>query len=329
MQPNSDCQSPASKEMHVPKVSIGMPVFNGEQYIREAIDSALAQTFTDFELVISDNASNDNTEAILREYVRNDPRVKYIKHESNVGPCNNFNYLLKHARGDYFTWLAHDDYLDASFLDVIVRYHDEHNDVVFCSSDFAVVNEANAPQDTIALDEVRDHKEWTNARRNFFTYSVDITVLIYGVYRLSIMHAHNIYMRPGFMGLLLGSEYSILSKLALQGKIIALPHALRTYRRHDNGVAHQESTHTRTTLILINIMYVILKYQAAVLVFSNLTIRQKIGCFVKMSTYDMPLILGRICRLCIPKPCWSLLSRSKCIRALADRMRALRDRLRE
>ena len=321
MQPSPDRQTASAQQAHIPTVTIGMPVYNGEQYIREALDSVLTQTFTDFELTISDNASTDNTEAICREYAGKDVRIKYIRQPGNIGGFNNFNYLLEHARGNYFTWLAHDDYLDASFLEVIVLYLDEHDDVVLCSGDFAVVNGANVPQRTIALDEVRDHKEWTNARRNFFTYSTNITVLIYGVYRLSIMRAYNLSPQPGLMGMGLGCEYSILTKLAMLGRIVALPHVLRTYRIHDGGAAHQEGIHTRPLLRLLNIIYVILKYQARPVVFSKLTIREKMDIFLKMLSYDMPLILGLISGLCIPKPCRRLLSRIKWLRKLRDRMR--------
>ena len=100
-----------------PKVSIGMPVYNGEKYIREALDSLLAQTFTDFELIISDNCSTDNTDSICKEYALKDSRIKYIRQLKNIGPTANFKFVLQKAKADYFMWAAHDDRWRSNFLE--------------------------------------------------------------------------------------------------------------------------------------------------------------------------------------------------------------------
>lgn len=92
-----------------PKVSIGMPVYNGEPFIREALDSLLAQTFTDFELIISDNASTDDTEEICQNYASKDSRIRYIRQPKNLGASYNFQFVLDEAVGEYFMWAAHDD----------------------------------------------------------------------------------------------------------------------------------------------------------------------------------------------------------------------------
>jgi len=94
---------------HIPKVSIGMPVYNGEKYIRKALDSLIAQTFTDFELIISDNASIDNTENICRTYAERDSRIRYIRQRKNIGMTANFQFVLDDAVGEYFMWASHDD----------------------------------------------------------------------------------------------------------------------------------------------------------------------------------------------------------------------------
>jgi glycosyltransferase involved in cell wall biosynthesis len=103
-----------------PKVSIGMPVFNGEPFIREALDSLLAQTFTDFELIISDNGSTDGTEKICREYAASDPRIRYVRQPENRGAVFNFQYVLTEARGEYFMWAAHDDIWDSRWVEVLL-----------------------------------------------------------------------------------------------------------------------------------------------------------------------------------------------------------------
>jgi glycosyltransferase involved in cell wall biosynthesis len=99
-----------------PTVSIGMPVYNGERYIREALDSLLAQTYTDFELIISDNASTDGTESACREYATKDARVHYIRQNENRGFASNFRFVLDKAEGNYFMWAACDDFWLPNFI---------------------------------------------------------------------------------------------------------------------------------------------------------------------------------------------------------------------
>ena len=104
---------------HIPVVSIGMPVYNGEKYIREALDSLLAQTFSNFELIISDNASTDATKAICEEYVRNDPRIRYVRQSENRGALANFKFVLNQAKGEFFMWAAADDRWNEHWIESI------------------------------------------------------------------------------------------------------------------------------------------------------------------------------------------------------------------
>lgn len=99
-----------------PQVSIGMPVYNGAPFIRKALDSLLSQTFSDFELIISDNASTDQTGAICREYASRDFRIKYVRQCQNMGAVKNFQYVLDKARADHFMWAAADDMWDENFI---------------------------------------------------------------------------------------------------------------------------------------------------------------------------------------------------------------------
>lgn len=98
-------------------VSIGMPVYNGERFIREALDSLLSQTFTDFELIISDNASTDSTERICRIYAEQDPRIRYIRQNENLGALPNFQFVLNEAKAEYFMWAACDDQWDSNWIE--------------------------------------------------------------------------------------------------------------------------------------------------------------------------------------------------------------------
>jgi len=104
-----------------PRVSIGMPVRNGQKYIREAIDSICAQTFTDWELIVCDNASTDATEQIVRDYAARDPRVRYHRNPTDIGPANNHNVGVQLSRGEYFRWHAHDDMIAPTYLEECVK----------------------------------------------------------------------------------------------------------------------------------------------------------------------------------------------------------------
>jgi glycosyltransferase involved in cell wall biosynthesis len=105
-----------------PAVTIGMPVYNGEQTLLAALDSILCQTFTDFELLISDNASSDATESICREYAARDRRIRYVRQEQNIGATANFKYVLEDACGEYFMWAASDDVRSPDFIEVNVNF---------------------------------------------------------------------------------------------------------------------------------------------------------------------------------------------------------------
>lgn len=106
-------------------VSIGFPVYNGQEYIREAIDSLLAQTESNFELIISDNASTDATEQICREYAAKDQRVIYRRQQENIGAMPNFKFVLNQAGGKYFMWAAHDDKWGNNWLAQLLLAHRE------------------------------------------------------------------------------------------------------------------------------------------------------------------------------------------------------------
>ena len=101
-----------------PKLSIGMPVYNGAKTLKKAINSILAQTFQDFELIISDNASNDETETICQKFASKDPRIHYIRQIKNIGAHANFNFLISKATEKYFMWAAADDWRSPDFLEV-------------------------------------------------------------------------------------------------------------------------------------------------------------------------------------------------------------------
>jgi len=106
---------------HVPAVSIGMPVYNGEKYIREALDSLLEQTFEDFELIISDNHSTDDTPNICKQYAARDFRIKYVRQDENIGALANFKFVLANSRAKYFMWAAFDDKWSSNWIEMLYQ----------------------------------------------------------------------------------------------------------------------------------------------------------------------------------------------------------------
>src|SRR5689334_9657310 len=114
--PMEHCVHPDTGRATPPCVSIGMPVFNGERYLAQAITSVLSQGFRDLELIICDNASTDRTEQICREVARQDPRLRYYRNSRILGAAPNYNLCFQHARGTYFKWAAHDDCLAPDYL---------------------------------------------------------------------------------------------------------------------------------------------------------------------------------------------------------------------
>jgi glycosyltransferase involved in cell wall biosynthesis len=114
----------------MPRVSIGIPVFNGAATVRRAIESVLSQTFPDLELLVSDNASGDGTDDICQRYASQDSRIRYTRHETAISPLANFRFVLDAARAPYFMWLAADDYVLPRLLEQAVAVLDAQGDVV-------------------------------------------------------------------------------------------------------------------------------------------------------------------------------------------------------
>lgn len=164
-----------------PTVSIGMPVFNGERFIEQALDSLLQQTFTDLEIVIADNASTDRTESICRSYAERDERVRYIRNRTNYGLHFNFNNVFRLSSGRFFKWMASDDVCGRDYLlravevleqdpDVVVAWGrtrgiDEGGNVVDVVTEFSDLNAPGStysPQPTDRFRRLMDDIWWAD-----------------------------------------------------------------------------------------------------------------------------------------------------------------------
>lgn len=117
-----------------PLVSIGMPVYNGAEYLRPALDSLLAQDYENFELIISDNHSTDSTQEICLDYMAKDKRIQYYRNRTNIGAVNNFNRVFELSRGEYFMWAAHDDVREPNYISACLETLEMNPNVILCCS---------------------------------------------------------------------------------------------------------------------------------------------------------------------------------------------------
>ncbi len=163
-----------------PKVSIGLPVYNGEEYIREALDSLLAQTLTDFELIVSDNASTDDTEAICREYAAGDQRIRYVRQRENRGALANFQFVLDEAGGEYFMWAAADDRWDPDWLTALLSEFDTGVSIAFGS--VAPFFDLDRPGSTFVLKSLAGPATIRMVRYYLWRESGAKACAIYGLY---------------------------------------------------------------------------------------------------------------------------------------------------
>ena len=139
-----------------PLVSIGIPVYNSESTLRNALESLLNQTYTNIQLVISDNFSTDSTTSICREYEAKDERVIFHRQKSNIGMTENFDFVLKNSTGDFFMWAAGDDLRSQDFVEVNLQY---------------LLNNPNC----VASTSPNIHEDQEFETKNFVTYSLEGT----------------------------------------------------------------------------------------------------------------------------------------------------------
>lgn len=126
-----------------PRLSIGVPVYNGERFLRATLNSILAQTYSDFELIICDNCSTDSTEEICREFLQKDARVRYFRHPSNLGPAANYNRCFEVAVGELFKWNAADDVIAPQFVEKCITMLDADPSMVSVYSRTLLIDEAD------------------------------------------------------------------------------------------------------------------------------------------------------------------------------------------
>jgi glycosyltransferase involved in cell wall biosynthesis len=207
-------------------LSIGLPVHNGGKYISDAIESILSQTLTDFELIICDNASSDDTEHICRRYAARDGRIRYYRNASNIGASANFNRCFELGSAKYFKWAAHDDLLEATHLERCVASLEANPDAVLCQS---LVRKIDADGNSIGIydSELIGANARSVARRfDVLVNSTHWSTEIFGVIRRDAL------ARTALIGPYYASDGVLTAELGLLGRLIQVPEPLFLNRDH-------------------------------------------------------------------------------------------------
>jgi glycosyltransferase involved in cell wall biosynthesis len=214
----------------IPRVSVGIPVYNGERYVAQTIECIVAQSFRDFELIISDNGSSDRTRGICESYAARDARIRYYRNETNRGAAWNHNRVFELSSGKYFKWQCHDDLCHPQFLEKCVAVLDREPAVVLCYSQFVRID-AEGKQvevktygwDPVASSPIpqdgRPHERFRAVIRRMNTCEE-----IYGVMRADVAR------QTRLIGSYTQSDANFLAELALRGRFCEIPEPLFYYR---------------------------------------------------------------------------------------------------
>ncbi|MEH2232635.1 MAG: glycosyltransferase [Nostoc sp.] len=210
-----------------PKVSIGLPVYNGENFIKEAIDSILNQTFEDFELIISDNASSDRTEAICQAYVTQDRRVRYFRNSENLGAADNFNRVFRAATGEYFKWAAHDDVCAPTFIAECVKVLDREPTIILCHARTITINAQGKPFKQLKSNaEINSTIPYKRFREFISEEIFQSSNPISGLIRADVLN------KTPLLGNYPAHDLPLLAELSLHGRFYQIPEYLFYSRDH-------------------------------------------------------------------------------------------------
>jgi len=206
-----------------PLVSVGIPVFNGEKNLARALDSILNQTYSNLEIIISDNASNDGTRGICEEYVLRDSRIRYIRQNKNIGAPRNWNVVVHKASGVYFKWASANDYCAPNMIEKCVEVLNGDPGIVLCYGRTQLVDKDETPIEVYDGDssfaQDRPSERFVNICRQ-----IRLNNMQCGVFRLEVLR-HTGLDRPYPSG-----DIALMAELVLYGRFRLLPDIL-LYRR--------------------------------------------------------------------------------------------------
>jgi len=214
--------------MVTPRISIGLPVYNGEQFLAQTLDALLAQTWTDFELIISDNGSTDSTELLCRAYAARDSRIRYHRSASNQGGAWNFRRVVELATGAYFKWAAYDDLCAPTYLERCIAVLDELPEVVLCYPQTVLIDEQGAAIGTHAEElHLRSAQAHHRFRQFLQHYGIGAPCNVhYGLIRTNVLR------QTPLLGSYVSSDIVLIGELALRGQFYEIPEPLFQRRDH-------------------------------------------------------------------------------------------------
>lgn len=216
-----------------PRVSIGLPVYNGERFLKEALDSLLAQTYADFEVIISDNASTDQTESICRAYEASDRRIRYYRNKENVGAARNFNRVFELSSGEYFKWATTDDVCSPELVARCLSVLDTAPTAVLACTKTGFIDETGTPFDRYDPGwDLRD--DAAHERFRYVIYAGHLVNPYYGLVRTPALAKMRLIRNYS------GGDYCVLGELSLLGKFFEIPECL-FFRRVQPGASSQHS----------------------------------------------------------------------------------------
>lgn len=206
-----------------PRVSVAVPVYNGERYLGEALESLLAQTFGDFELIICDNASTDGTGEIARSYAAKDRRVRYVRNERNLGLGGNVRRAFELSSGAYFRWHAADDLSGPETLERCVTVLDRQPGVVLAYPKTKFIDEngrvTSEYEDGVHLQATRPSERFRQVLERLRYVNAQ-----FGLLRADVLR------RTRLLGSYLAADVVFLAELSLYGTFWEIPEFL-FYRR--------------------------------------------------------------------------------------------------
>ena len=223
----------------MPRVSVGLPVHNGEAYLAEAIEAILGQSFADLELIVSDNASSDTTEEIVRGFEAADERISFQRHERNLGAAPNFNLTFQRASGEYFAWAAHDDVLEPEFLARCVEALDADPGAVIACTGVRFIDADGATLGDYRPATSRLDSENPVERFADLILNDHLCLEVFGLMRAEALR------RTSLLGGYVNSDRVLLAELGLRGRFLRVPEPLFLSRDHPERSVRATPFHLR------------------------------------------------------------------------------------
>jgi glycosyltransferase involved in cell wall biosynthesis len=205
-----------------PTVSIGLPVYNGERFLRRSLDALLGQSFRDFELVISDNASTDATPQIISEYAARDSRIRHMRADANAGVEANFRRVLNESTAPYFMWAGCDDWWAPTFVERVFAALERDPNAVVAMSDVQREDENGKALDTVRFSGAMDPSRMTPRRLALLLAGGrPFHLFVYGLFRADVL-------RRTFTGFapVVAADRLLMCRMALTGGFVPVSDVL-------------------------------------------------------------------------------------------------------